>query len=183
MSPALILNIVITTLVAVLIATISWWARKHPNRSKEYPEQIRMPKVLLIFGWICLCLGLVMGLFAFTSARAPLAARIASVAIVVCGMAFVAMYRNFYVAPRAHEMAFRTVLGKEHVLLYSNIAHYRVQMMRGQPFLTVKSNDGVGLTLNIKAYDMTPLMRAIDFHEATGRWPGRAEVSAETPGQ
>ena len=98
-------------------------------------------------------------------------------------MAFVAMYRNFYVAPRAHEMAFRTVLGKEHVLLYSNIAHYRVQMMRGQPFLTVKSNDGVGLTLNIKAYDMTPLMRAIDFHEATGRWPGRAEVSAETPGQ
>ena len=101
MSPALILNIVITTLVAVLIATISWWARKHPNRSKEYPEQIRLPKVLLIFGWICLCLGLVMGLFAFTSARAPLAARIASVAIVVCGMAFVAMYRNFYVAPRA----------------------------------------------------------------------------------
>ena len=98
-------------------------------------------------------------------------------------MAFVAMYRNFYVAPRAHEMAFRTVLGREHVLLYSNIAHYRVQMMRGQPFLTVTSNDGVGLTLNIKAYDMSPLMRAIDFHEATGRWPGRAEVSAEKSGE
>lgn len=179
MSTALILNIVITTLVAVLIAALSWWARKHPNRSREYPEQVRMPKVLQIFGWICVCLGLLLGLFAFTSARAPLAARIASVAIVVGGMAFLAMYRNFYVAPRAYEVAYRTVLGKEHVLIYSNIAQYRVRMMRGQPFLTVKSKDGVSFTLNIKAYDMTPLMQAIDFHEATGRWPGRTEASAE----
>ena len=60
------------------------------------------------------------------------------------------MYRNIYVARHAHEVAFRTVLGKEHVLRYSNIAHYRVQVMRGQPFLTIRSNDGVGITLNIR---------------------------------
>jgi hypothetical protein len=30
---------------------------------------------------------------------------------------------------------------------------------------------------------MTPLLQAIDFHEATGRWRGRPEVSAEDVGK
>jgi nicotinamide riboside transporter PnuC len=67
------------------IAAVAWWARKHPNRSKEYPEQVRMPKVLLIFGWLCVCVGFLMGLVAFTTARAPVGARIASVAILMIG--------------------------------------------------------------------------------------------------
>ena len=183
MSTALLLKLVLTAFATLLIAAIAWWARKHPNRSKEYPEQVRMPKVVPFVGWLCLSVGLLMGLFAFASARAPLGARIASVAIVLGGVAFVAMYRNFYVAPRAYEVAFRSVLGKEHVLPYSDIAHYRVQVMKGQPYLTVKSIHGVRLSLNIRAYDMTPLLQAIDFHEATGRWPRRAEVSANDIGK
>ena len=94
-------------------------------------------------------------------------------------MAFLTMYRNFYVAPRAYEVAFRNVLGKEHVLPYSDIAHYRVRVMKGQPYLTVKSIHGVKLSLNIRAYDMTPLLQAIDFHEATGRWPVRPGATAQ----
>lgn len=179
MSTGLILNIVITALVAILIATISWWARKHPNRAKDFPERVRMPKVLAFLGWLCLFTGLLMGLFAFTHPRAPLGAQIASVAIALGGLGFVFMYRNFYVVPRSHEVSFRTVLGKEHLVPYSDIVHYDVRMLRGQPFLTFKSRDGVKLTLNIGAYDMTPLMRAIDFHRVTGRWPGREEATVE----
>lgn len=120
-----------------------------------------------------------MGLFAFTSDRAPLGAHIASVAIFLVGMAFVAMYRNFYVAPRAYEVAFRSVLGREHLLAYSDIAHYSVGTLKGQKFLTVKSVHGVKLSLNMSAYDMTPLLRAIDFREVTGRWPVRPEATAQ----
>ena len=179
MSTALILNIGITVFTTVSIAAIAWWARKHPNRSKDHPERVRMPKVLPILGWICLCVGLLMGLLAFTSARAPLDARIASVAIFLVGMAFVAMYRNFYVAPRAYEVAFRSVLGKEHLLPYSDIVHYSVQTLKGQQFLTVKSIHGIKLSLNASAYDMTPLLRAIDFREVTGRGPVRAEAAGQ----
>lgn len=177
MSTAQILNIAIMVFTTVSIAAIAWWARKHPNRSKEYPERVRMPKVLPIFGWICVAVGLLMGVFAFTTARAPLGARIAAVAILLGGIAFVAMYRNFYVAPRPYEVAFRSVLGKEHVFAYSDIAHYTVGTLRGQQFLTVKSIHGVKLSLNMSAYDMTPLLRAIDFREVTGRWPVRPEVT------
>jgi hypothetical protein len=116
-----------------------------------------------------------MGLFAFTTARAPLGARIASVAIFLGGMAFVAMYRNYYVATRAYEVAFRSVLGKEHLIAYSDIAHFNVGTLRGQQFLTVKSIQGVQLSLNMSAYDMTPLLRAIDFREVTGCWPVRPD--------
>ena len=89
------------------------------------------------------------------------------------------MYRNFYVAPRAYEVAFRSVLGREHVFAYSDIAHYSVGTLKGQQFLTVKSIHGVKLSLNMSAYDMTPLLRAIDFREVTGRWPVRPEVTEQ----
>ena len=51
--------------------------------------------------------------------------RIASVLIALGGVAFLVMYRNFYVAPRADEVAFRTVFGREAVIAYSDIVDYR----------------------------------------------------------
>lgn len=182
MSTELILKIVIAAVVAVFLAVVTWWARKHPNRSKEYPEQVRMPKVVPIVGWLFLSVGLLMSLVSFTYDRSPLGARITAVAIFLGGLAFVLMYRNWYVAPRAHEVAFRTVLGKEHVVPYNDIANYRVQVMKGQPILTVKSIHGVKLSLNIRTYDVTPLMTAIDFHKVTGHWPARTDVVGEGAG-
>lgn len=179
MSIALILKLLITMFVTLSIAAVAWWARKHPNRSKEYPERVRMPKVIPIVGWLFLCVGLLMGLLSFLTPDAPLGARIASAAIFVGGMAFVAMYRNFYVTPRAYEVAFRSVLGTEHVIPYSDITHYSLGMLRGQQFLTVKSIHGAKLSINASAYDMSPLLRAIDFHQVTGSWPVRVEVPAE----
>ena len=181
MSTELILKIVIGAIVAGLLAMGTWWARKHPNRSKEYPEQVRLPKVVPFIGWLFLGFGLLMSLVSFSYAPSPLGSRITAVAIFLAGLAFVLMYRNWYVAPRAHEVAFRTVLGKEHVVPYGEIAHYRVQVMKGQPILTVRSVNGAKLSLNIRTFDVTPLMTAIDFHKVTGRWPARADEVGKGP--
>ncbi|MBT2585023.1 hypothetical protein J7I86_04045 [Arthrobacter sp. ISL-95] len=135
-----------------------------------------MPKVVPIVGWVFLSFGFLMSLVSFSYAPTPLGARITAVALVLGGLVFVLMYRNFYVAPRDFEVAFRSVFGKEHLLSYSDIAHYSFQTMKGQPYLTVKSAEGVKLSLNIRAYGMTPLLRAIDFHQVTGHWPARTDV-------
>lgn len=179
-----LLEFLLTASTTLFIGTIVWWARKHPNRSKEYPERVRMPKVVPVFGWVIAGFGILVGLWAWPSSDGQLGARIASLAMLLGGLAFVGMYRNFYVTPRQYEVAFRSVLGKEHVLPYRDIVHYRVATTKRQPFLTIKSNRGVKLSLNINAFDMTPLLRAIDYHRATGRWPVPADAPFQTqPGQ
>jgi len=181
MSITLVLKLLISVLTTVTIAGVVWWARKHPNRSKEYPEQQRMPTFVPAVGWLFLVVGSLMGLLSFATDDVPLGAKISSVAIVAGGSAFLMMYRNFYVAVRNDEVAFRSVLGNEHVIPYSDIAQYRQQMLKGMPFLTIKSVHGVTLNLNISTYDMSPLLRAIDFHQVTGRWPVRVELSGLSP--
>ncbi|MCC9144487.1 MULTISPECIES: DUF4282 domain-containing protein [unclassified Arthrobacter] len=174
-----ILEFLLAASITVFIGAIAWWARTHPNRSREYPERVRMPKVVPIFGWVGAGVGVLMGSWAWFSSDGPLGARIASLAMLLGGLAFVAMYRNFYVAPRQYEVAFRSSLGKEHVLPYSDIADYHMTVMRGQRFLTAKWTNGTKLSLNITAFDVTPLLRAIDYHRATGRWPVPASAPLE----
>ena len=181
MSIALLLKLLISALTTAVIAGVVWWARKHPNRSKEYPEQQRMPKFVPAVGWLFLVVGSLMGLLSFATDDVPLGAKISSVAIVLGGVAFLLMYCNLYVAVRDFEVAFRSVLGNEHVIAYTDIAEYRQQMLKGMPFLMVKSVHGVKLNLNISTYDMAPLARAIDFHQVTGRWPVRVDVHGLSP--
>lgn len=175
MSLALLLKIIITTATTLAIAAIAWHARKYPNRSKDYPERVRMTKFVPFIGWLFICVGFLMGLGSLAAPGNPLGMQIASAAIILGGAAFVVMYRNFYVAASTYEVAFRSIRGKDHLIRYRDIVHYQAQMMKGQQFLTIKSVHGPKLSLNISAYDMTPLLRAIDFHRATGRWPVPAE--------
>ena len=170
------LQIAITTSITVFLAVVGWWARKHPNRSKEYPERIRMPKVVPFIGWLLIVVGVLIGMVGWATPDGPLDARIASAAVFLGGWMFVGMYRNFYVVPRQYEVVFRSNLGKEHVIPYSDIAHYSLGRARRQPILTIKSIHGVKLSLNLNGFDMGPLLRAIDYHQATGRWPVPADV-------
>ena len=165
------MQLAITIGVTVLIAVISWWARKHPNRAKDHPERIRAPKVVAAVGWLLIAAGLLMGLGALFIEDPEMGMVISSAAIFLGGLMFLVMYRNSYVAPRQYELAFRKSLGPEHVLPYSDIVDYRMQRMRGQPFLTVKFANGVKFTLNVSAFNVAPMLQAIDFHRATGRWP------------
>lgn len=171
MSTGTILQIAIPTGMTVSIALISWWARKHPNRSKDHPERIRAPKVVPTVGWLFIAVGLLMGLAALSIEDPEIGMVISSVAIFLGGLMFLWIYRKVYVAPRQYELAFRKIFGPEHVLPYSDIVDYRMQRMRGQPFLWVRFANGVKYSLNVNAFNVAPMMQAIDFHRATGRWP------------
>lgn len=112
MSPAPTLKILLSVLTTAAVAGVVWWARKHPNRSKEYPQQQRMPKFVPAVGWLFLAVGSLMGLLSFATADVALGAKISSVAILLGGVLFVLMYRNFYVVPRTYKVVFRSVLGR-----------------------------------------------------------------------
>ncbi|MET4059436.1 hypothetical protein ABIB35_000967 [Arthrobacter sp. UYP6] len=185
MEPALILKYIILTCVTLGIAGLARWARKHPNRSKEHPERVRVPKIVPIIGWLFLTVGLLMGLLSLATPDMPLGAHIAAWCIFAGGMFFLVMYRNFYIVPGAHEVAFRTaVFGSEHVLPYSDIARYSLRASYGQQILSIKSIHGTRLSVNIRTFDVAPLLRAIDYHQVTGRWPDRVEVTRQTqPGR
>ncbi len=170
-STGTILQIAITAGVTVFIAVFSWWARKHPNRSKDHPERVRLPKVFPALGWLFIAVGLLMGLAALSITDPDIGMVISSVAIFLGGLLFLFMYRNFYVAPGEYEVAFRKSFGSEHVLPYSSIVDYRMQRSKGTRILTVKFAEGVKFSLNVNTFNMAPMMRAIDFHRATGRWP------------
>jgi hypothetical protein len=38
MSSALLLKVLPSVLTTAAVAGVVWWARKHPNRSREYPQ-------------------------------------------------------------------------------------------------------------------------------------------------
>ena len=169
MSAETVMKFVIVALAVLLIAAGRWWARKHPNRSKEHPDRRRMVKFIPIVGWLTVIVGALLAFFASFTDGDSLAQYITSVAMLLAGTGFLLMYRNFYVAPGEYEVAFRTVLGKERVITYTEIARYSVM----PPFLSIKSAKGVKLDLNINIYNMTPLLRAIEIRDATGHWPVR----------
>jgi hypothetical protein len=170
MSTETVVKFIIIGFAVLLIVAVRWWARKHPNRSKEHPDRRRMVKVIPIVGWLAVIVGSLMVPFViFTDDEDALAMRITCVGILLAGTGFLLMYRNFYVAPRDYEVEFRTVLGKERVITYTDIDRYSAI----PPFVYVRSTKGVKLNLNTNIYDMTPLLRAIEIRDKTGHWPVR----------
>ena len=169
MSAETVVKFVIIACAVLLIVAIRWWARKHPNRSKEHHDRRRMIKIFPVFGWLFVIVGSVMFLFAVLTNENVSGASVGCGAIVVIGTGFLLMYRNFYVAPRDYEVAFRTMLGKERVITYTDIDRYSAM----PPFVYIRSTKGGKLNLTTNIYDMTPLLRAIEIRDATGHWPVR----------
>lgn len=179
MSTVVLTKVVLLIVVVALVPAVAWWMQRHPNRSKQHPDRQRMPRLVAVFGWILLALGVLMSLVAFTSDDAddPTAFRIASVAILLGGVLFLMLYRNWYVAPERDAVHYRTVLGREERIIYSDIVDYRMTEVNGQPNLRITASNGAKLALNPAMYDMSPLLAAIRFKEARGRWPLPGEVS------
>ncbi|MCQ1952072.1 hypothetical protein [Arthrobacter sp. zg-Y238] len=170
------MDLIIAVVCLAGIIAINWWVQKYPNRSKEYPERIRMTKLIMIVGWLSIGIGVLVGLVGFTTDTDPLPPRIAGAGMLLIGLILLGMYRNFYIVPGESEIAFRTMLGREHVLPYSDIASYQMSQVNRRTYVTVKSIHGVKLGLDIAIYNVSPLLRAIEHHEATGRWPVRGEL-------
>lgn len=167
--------IIIAVVCIALTTAITWWVQ-HPNRSKKHPGRIRMPKVIMVSGWFFVGLGVLIGLVGFTTDDEPLPPTIVGAGFFLIGLAFLRAYRNFYIEPRPSEIAFRKAFGREHILPYSDIASYHMMYWNRREYLQIKSIHGVKLGLDIGIYDLSHLLRAIEHHKATGRWPGRGEV-------
>lgn len=179
MSTVALTKVALLIVVVGLVPAVVWWMRRHPNRSKQHPGRQRMPKLVAVVGWMLLVVGVLMSLVAFTSSDAddPTAFRIASVAILFGGVLFLMMYRNWYVAPERDAVHYRTLLGREDRIVYSDIVDYRMTEANGQPNLRIRASSGARLALNPAMYDMSPLLAAIRFKEARGRWPLPGELA------
>ena len=172
----------ILLVVAVLILVAATVSRMRGRRSVG-PVRQRMPIFVLLAGILFVAVGGLMALSSFTADDTtgllwPM--RIAAVAIVLGGAAFLLMYRNFYVEPRADEIAFRTVWGREGVIAYADITEFAVRASGGQLRLTVRAASGPRLRLNPRMYDLSPLLRANEFRQHNGRWPLRGELHGGT---
>lgn len=176
---AVVVKVLLVVAVLILVAAAVSRLRGRVNRSAQDPEQQRMPRLVPVIGALFVACGLLLGLASFTEHDAwgmLLPMRIASVLIALAGIAFFVMYRNFYVAPRADEVAFRTVLGREAVIAYSDIVDYTVKGTGLQLVLTIRAASGPRLRLSLRLYDMSPFLRAVDFRRQNGRWPMRGET-------
>lgn len=174
-----VLKSVLVVVIAVLVIAAALWMRRHPNRAKTYPEQQRLPLLVPIAGWLLLAVGLLLGLLAFSTndAHDPTAMRIGSVVLVAGGLALLLAHRNFFLAVRADEVAFRSVFGREQVIPYVDIAEHRMSIAHGRQTLTIRSaSTGRTLVLNARTHDLTPLLMAVDFRQRHGRWPLRGET-------
>lgn len=88
MSTGTMLQTAITTGATLSIALISWWARKHPNRTKDHPERVRLPKIFPALVWLFIAVGLLMGLAALSITDPDIGMVISSVAIFLGGLVF-----------------------------------------------------------------------------------------------
>lgn len=173
MDPAALLRIAIGAAVTAGAAGLAVWLSRRPNRAKGAPGRVRMPKIVPIAGWILLAVGALMSLVAFGSPPDDdaTAMRIASVAIAVGGVAFLALHRNFYVIAEPDEVFFRSVWGVEKHFRYADIVGYRMIESNGQPILRVRASNGAALSANPRMFALEPILSAIAFRERTGRWP------------
>lgn len=164
--------------LAVLVLIAAAVSRMRGRRSVGLVRQ-RMPKLVLFAGILLFAIGFLMALASFTADNTdgmlwPM--RIASIAIALGGAGLLMMYRNFYVEPRVDEVAFRTVFGREAVIVYADIVDFSVRASGGQLQLTVRAASGPRLRLNPNLYDLSPLLRANEFRQHNGRWPLRGEM-------
>lgn len=184
MTAADMLEYALDAFVVLFVAAATWWVSRHPNRSKKHPEQVRLPKIIPVVGWLVMLAGLVIGLAALTSdaAHDAVPMRIASVALVIGGVLFLLMYRNWYVAAGPDAVHFRTGLGREHTIAYRDIRDYRYTTApNGRPMLIVRSTSGAKLSVIPTQYDVSPLLAAIAFQETNGRWPLPGEFPRVDP--
>lgn len=152
--------------VGSLIAFASWWVVKHPNRSKKHPGRTRLPIFFPILGWLFVVVGAIVSLAALTIPAAGLAMQIAGVAIFAGGLGFLLMYRNFYVAPEASSVHFRTLMGREKVIVYEDIREVEHYQQGHRPFVMIKAADGTKLDLNPSMYDLSQMFDYLEARDA-----------------
>jgi hypothetical protein len=164
--------------IAVLVADRS---RARPNRDRRDVARVRMPKLIAIVGWLFVGAGVPLLLVAWAVGprhESEVGMSLTALGVLLGGLFFLAIYRNWYVAFGEEEVRYRTVLGVSRSFRYSDIVECTVKETDQGPVLRVRAVHGQRLTLNVKMYDASPLLAQVQFRQATGRWPVRGELRA-----
>lgn len=173
-------NLVIAVLLLLAGVIAAPWARRfraNPHRASGHPERLRQPRAV---GWIGagqIVLGVVLA--ATSEMVAPEGGAwmlvLAGALVVAVGAWMVMLYARWYLVLRKDSFTFRDSLGRVRTVRYQDIAEYRARVHRGHRYWTIRSRDGVRVSLSRRIFDLAPLERAIAFHQQTGSWPGQAE--------
>jgi hypothetical protein len=164
MIPAVVLKIVLLAVALVVAVVLVRSLFVRPSQAKARDARIRLPRWVAYAAAALLALGLLAGMLGFGSGdmRDPVPFRIASVVLVAAGLVVVLAYRNWYVAPGAEAVAFRTMLGAERVIRYRDIVSHRTSGRGRRRMLVVKAADGTRLRVNTSAHDVAPLLAAAE---------------------
>lgn len=163
-------------LAAAILTVMGLWLTRRTSRLRHRPERARrMPVMMPVIGVLFLVVGALMSAVVFGEDM-PLGARITALGLLAAGVMFLVFHHNFFVDAGPDELRWRTVLGRDRVIRYSDIVEYRSVVEYGQPKLIVKSATGAKLRINPGMYDVDGLLAQIRFHQEHGRWALRGEL-------
>lgn len=164
MIPAFVLKIVLLAVALVVVVVLVRSLFTRPSPAKAADVRIRLPRSVAYAAAALLALGLLAGMLGFGSGdmRDPVPFRIASVVLVAAGLVVLLVRRNWYLAPGTEAIAFRTVFGVERAIRYRDIVSHRTSGSGRRRMLVVKAADGTRLRVNTSAYDVAPLVAAVE---------------------
>ncbi|WP_435748686.1 hypothetical protein [Microbacterium sp. PMB16] len=165
MIPGLVLKLVLLAVALIVVVVLVRSLFTRPNRGHQrMPDRIRLPRYVGFTAAALLVLGLFASVLGFGSGdmRDPVPFRIASVVLVVAGLLVLLAYRNWYLAPGADGIAFRTVLGAERSIRYRDIVSHRTRGKGVRRMLVVTAADGTRLRVNPARYGLSGLVAAVE---------------------
>lgn len=160
--PGFAVKAVIIVIVIALVVVFIARAFRRVAPARAVSRRQRMPMLVVLVGSVLLVAGFVLGVAAFASRYTAqlLPARIASVVVFVAGLAILLAYRNWYVEVGADAVKFRTIFGTEKRIVYRDLVSCRIVTVAGRERVSVRSEDGVKLALDVGRYDVAALLAA-----------------------
>ena len=164
MIPAFVLKIVLLAVALVVVVVLVRSLFVRPSAARARDARIRLARYVPITATVLLALGLFASVLGFGSGnmRDPVPFQIASVVLVVAGLLVLLAYRNWYLAPGADAIAFRTVLGTERVIRYRDIVSHRMSGTGARRTLIVTAADGTRLRVNTARHGLSGLVAAVE---------------------
>ncbi|MGF2949253.1 hypothetical protein [Microbacterium alcoholitolerans] len=155
--------VIIAIAVALLVVIVARaFRRVKPSPAKAASRRQRMPVLFGLVGAVLLAAGFIMALASFTSryTHELLPMRIAAVVLFAAGLGTLLAYRNWYLETGTDAVRYRTVLGREKRIAYSDVVGCETVKSAGRERVIVRSRDGQRLSVDARRYDMSPVIAA-----------------------
>jgi hypothetical protein len=145
--------------VALAVGALGRLARRTARRDAEHPERVLMPRVML---WVGIA-GLPVMLLILLAAPGSGDPAMTIVPLLMTGVfAFlILLYVNWYLVVEAHQLTFRSALGRVRTIRYDDVTRVRVVRRYGATRLDIRAADGTRFGINPGTFDVSPLMRAL----------------------